>query len=103
MNENYGYISEFMSGGRILSHGKITSLTGGFKLPGEQPFTIYVRPKTTVSGSDILISVKCYSEELTSEAPFPYGDWSPLAIREIAPSETLLSNVDIYWGCGDKL
>lgn len=28
-----GYISEFMGGGRIVSHGKIADLSKGFKLP----------------------------------------------------------------------
>lgn len=28
-----GYISEFMNGGRIVSHGKIADLSKGFNLP----------------------------------------------------------------------
>lgn len=34
-----GYISEFMNGGRIVSHGKINDLSNGFKLPGDVPFS----------------------------------------------------------------
>lgn len=37
-----GYISETMNGGRILSHGKITDLSNGFKLPDGALFSIYI-------------------------------------------------------------
>ncbi len=40
-----GYISEFMNGGRILSHGKIENLADGFSLPNDALFSIYIRPK----------------------------------------------------------
>ena len=40
-----GYISEFMGGGRIFSHGKIADLSKGFKLPSGNPFSVYVRPQ----------------------------------------------------------
>ena len=40
-----GYISEFMNGGRILSHGKIESLANGFSLPNDALFSLYIRPK----------------------------------------------------------
>lgn len=33
-----GYISEFVNGGRIVSHGKINDLLSGFRLPGDIPF-----------------------------------------------------------------
>lgn len=49
-----GYISEFMGGGRIVSHGKIADLSKGFKLPSGNPFSVYVRPKYSVSTLDTL-------------------------------------------------
>lgn len=56
-----GYISEFMNGGRILSHGKIESLSQGFKLPNDTPFSVYIRPKDTASEAlDTVLSVKCF-------------------------------------------
>jgi hypothetical protein len=94
-----GYISEFMSGGRIVSHGKITDLTNGFSLPQKVPFSIYVKPKFIGSDIDILLNVKCYQDNETSEAPFVLNDWSPMAVTEIAPTSTLAQN-DIYWGSG---
>ena len=58
--EQKGYISEFMSGGRIVSHGKISDLTNGFSLPGNAPFSIYVKPKFIGSDIDAVLNVKCY-------------------------------------------
>ena len=95
-----GYISETMDGGRILSHGKITDQSKGFKLPNEALFSIYVRPKFGTSTVDTVLSVKCYQDEQFSEAPFAFNDWSPLSIKEIAPDKTLLASNDVYWGSG---
>lgn len=38
MPRQQGYISEFVGGGRIVSHGQIKDLSEGFKLPGGQLF-----------------------------------------------------------------
>lgn len=95
-----GYISEFMSGGRIVSHGKITDLSDGFKLPGGEPFSVYIRPKYSVSTLDTVISVRCYQDDSVSEAPVVFNDWSPMAIAEIAPDTELLNTNDVYWGSG---
>ena len=53
-----GYVSEFMSGGRIVAHGKIADLTNGFRLPNGAPFSVYVRPKFGVSAVDTVINAK---------------------------------------------
>jgi hypothetical protein len=96
-----GYISEQMTAGRIVSHGKITSLSGGFRLPSNLPFSIYIRPKTSVSNLDIALNVKCYQDEAASEAPFVFNDWSPLAIVEISSGQdSILDTNDLYWGSG---
>ena len=65
-----GYISEFMNGGRIVSHGKIDDLSNGFKLPGEVPFSVYVRPKFSTSTLDTVLAVRCSQDEKPSEAPY---------------------------------
>lgn len=95
-----GYISETMNGGRILSHGKITDLSNGFKLPDGALFSIYIRPKYSTSTVDTVISVKCYQDDNFQEAPFIFNDWSPLAVKEIAHDTTLLNSNDVYWGSG---
>lgn len=96
-----GYISETLNGGRIISHGKITDLRNGFKLPNGALFSIYIRPKFSTSTVDTVLSVKCYQDELFSEAPFVFNDWSPLSISEIAPDKALLNTNDVYWGSGE--
>lgn len=95
-----GYISEFMNGGRIVSHGKIESLAQGFKLPGDMLFSVYARPKSTGSNVDTVLSVKCYQDEDFSDAPVAFHDWSPMAIKEIAPNDEILTTCDLYWGSG---
>lgn len=95
-----GYISEFISGGRIVSHGKIESLAQGFKLPGDTLFSVYVRPKSVGTDVDTVLSVKCYQDEEFSDAPLAFYDWSPMAIREVAPNDEILSTCDLYWGSG---
>lgn len=103
MGQN-GYISEFMNGGRIVSHGKIQSLANGFKLPFEVPFSVYIKPKDfAVQELDVLLNVRCYQDEVASPAPVVLNDWSPLAIVEIAPDMELLKNYDIYWGSGSYI
>lgn len=98
-----GYVSEFMSGGRIVAHGKITDLSDGFKLPNGAPFSVYVRPKFGVSTVDTVMRVKCYQDGGVSEAPVPFNDWSPMAIVEIAPDTELLEHCDVYWGSGQEV
>ena len=95
-----GYVCEFMSGGRIVAHGKITDLSNGFSLPEKVPFTIYVRPKYTLPQIDTVMNVKSYQSEKFAEAPFLANDWSPLAIVEIAPDNSILEQYDLYWGSG---
>ncbi|MDR0659088.1 MAG: hypothetical protein LBG18_09210 [Mediterranea sp.] len=95
-----GYISEFMAGGRIVSHGKITDLSNGFSLPGRAPFSIYIRPKFASSDIDVVLNVKCYQDDESGEAPIVLNDWSPMAIVDIAPNGDILEQNDIYWGSG---
>lgn len=98
-----GYVSEFMSGGRIVAHGKIADLTNGFRLSNGAPFSVYVRPKLVVSAVDTVINAKCYQDDVFSEAPVPFNDWSPMAIVELAPDTELLKSNDVYWGSGQEV
>lgn len=99
----YGYTSEFMSGGRILSKGQITDLSKGFELPGKLPFSMYVRPKVASDDLDTVIDVVCYQEEQSSSAPFSLQEWSPLAVITITPNNELLNEYDIWWGAGTNV
>ena len=86
---------------RVLSHGKVTDLTSGFKLPSKAPFSVYVRPKTTAMAADIVISAKCICDTEVSELPVPLNDWTPAAIVELAPNTISLVDYDVYWGAGN--
>lgn len=97
------YVSEQVFSSRITAKGKVTSLTGGFKLKDEQPFSVYVRPKTlTTLERDVVISARLYKEEECSDVPVTLFGWQPLMICELAASNAaLLATYDIYYGCGN--
>lgn len=98
---NNNYISPEMSAGRIVSKGKISSLSKGFRLKENKPFSVYVRPKTlSTMERDVLLNCKLYAEEEFSEVPVTLYGWVELCIVEIAPNEELLNGYDIYWGAG---
>ena len=98
-----GYITEAMNGGRIVSHGQIADLSQGFSLPDGVPFTVYIRPKFSVSTLDTVLKVKLYQEDGFSDAPVAFNDWSPLVISEIAPDAEILKTNDLYWGSGQPV
>lgn len=97
----YGPVNHVFEGGRILSHGQITSLATNFTRP--EYFSIYIRPKIAVSVQDILLEVKCGQEGGFSNAPFLFYQWSPLALKEIKAGTIDLASYDIYWGAGASI
>ena len=84
---------------RILTHGQITSLTSGFSLNGE-PFSIYVRPKGTVTAVDGIVNAKCIGDKTLAPLPVPFNDWTPASIIELGADAISLSSYDVYWGAG---
>lgn len=98
-----GYISEMIGGGRIVSHGQIGDLSRGFSLPNGEPFTVYVRPKFSVSTLDTVLGVRLYQEESFAPAPVVFNDWSPLLISELAPDNEITKTNDVYWGSGQYI
>lgn len=100
---NNNYISPEMSAGRIVSKGKISDLSKGFRLKESRPFSVYVRPKTlSTLERDVMLNCKLYAEEEFSEVPVTLFSWVGLCIIEIAPSAELLNSYDIYWGAGSS-
>lgn len=98
-----GYIREFINGGRIVAHGQVKSLDKPFSLPEGIPFSIYVRPKGPVEGLDVMLNVKCWQEQVFSDAPFVLNDWSPLAVETIGADSSILESYDIFWGSGSAV
>jgi hypothetical protein len=98
-----GYISEFINGGRIVSHGKVENLDNGFSLSDNMPFSVYIRPKAETAKIDVIMNVRCWQEQVFSDAPFVLNDWSPLAISAIGADSSILEHYDVYWGCGSAV
>lgn len=100
---NNNYVSPEMSAGRIVSKGKITDLSKGFRLKEYKPFSVYVRPKTlSTLERDVVLNCKLYAEEEFGDVPVTLFSWVELCIIEIAPSDELLNGYDIYWGAGSS-
>lgn len=102
MNQK-GYISDFINGGRIVAHGKVKSLAKGFSLPGDVPFSVFVRPKAATEKIDMIMNVRCSQESVFSDAPFVLNDWSPLSIEAIGADSSILEHFDVYWGSGSAV
>lgn len=86
---------------RVLSHGKVTDLSSGFKLANKVSFSVYVRPKEDSLQNDVIITAKCICDESASELPVPLNDWTPAAIVELAPNAISLDDYDVFWGAGN--
>ncbi len=86
---------------RVLSHGKLTDLSEGFKLDGSVSFSVYVRPKETTLNNDVVLNCKCLCDTSVSALPVPLYNWTPAAIVEIAPNAISLDDYDVFWGAGN--
>ena len=87
---------------RILTHGKVASLTNGFKLDDGRPFSVYVRPKSSTDDVDVVVNAKCIGDSAASAIPVPLNAWSEAAIVELGNNAINLSSYDVYWGAGSK-
>jgi hypothetical protein len=105
-----GYVSPEMFAERVLAHGKIASLTTGFKFTVFIPFSIFVVPKSNVttgvisspSNAGLLVNCKCFQDDVNSNLPVLFNQWSEAAIIEIAVNAIDLDVYDVYWGaCSD--
>lgn len=84
---------------RVLSHGKITDLSNGFKR--DYSFSVYVRPKEDTLANDVLLNCRCTCDDEVSALPVPLYNWTPAAIMEIAPDAISLEDYDVFWGAGN--
>lgn len=72
---------------RILSHGKLSSLSSGFSLGGST-FSILVIPKNTTVDLGTTVLCKCVCDTEASALP---------------ANAINLSNYDVYWGAGETI
>lgn len=100
---NKGHVSQEMFAGRISAKGKITSLTTGFSLAGNKPFSLFIIPKSTGSyanANTAIVDCKLYQEAESSDCPFTTNCWDAPAVIEIAINGIDLDEYDVYWGSG---
>jgi len=95
-----GYVSDQMNAARILTKGKITDLSSGFKLLNGVPFSVFIIPKNSALVEPVIVSVKLYQEDDFSDCPFALRGWNEPAISEIEASGIDLALYDVYWGAG---
>lgn len=103
-----GFVSDLMGSLRILSHGKITSLTAAFSLSNKQPFSIFVVPKANVTAgvisipdnAGLLVGCKCYQDDNASDLPVLFNQWTEAAIIEVSATAIDLTTYDVYWAAG---
>jgi hypothetical protein len=95
-----GHITEIMNAGRILSHGKITSLTAAFSLATGHPFSLFIIPKSTSVVEPLVASVKLYQDDAAANCPFSLRCWTETAVVEVGATAIDLTAYDVYWGAG---
>jgi len=97
---NRGMTSEIWSANRVMLHGKVDTLVGGFEVDGK-PFSVFLHPTGGSAGDIVILNVRLNDDIECTPCPVVAGDWCPLAIVRIEDStDSLLSEYDIYWGRG---
>jgi len=95
-------VSQELYAGRLLAHGKITEaqMAAGFKLATNEPFSVLIVPKEATTNTLILVNLSLLHDNEASDFPCPLGDWTPGAIKQIAPDAIELADYDVYWASG---
>lgn len=86
---------------RILQHGKVNDLSKGFELPGYEPFSICVVPKSIQPNTGTTVNCRLVCDSEPSDIPVVFNDWSPALIQFLEPNSIDLSQYDVYWGAGN--
>ena len=95
------YLSESMKAGRIACHGKITSLSSGFKLKNGSPFSLFIIANDE-STTPVKVSAKLAEDSSTSECPFAVNGWTETLVMELPVNAINLTNYAVYWGCAES-
>lgn len=88
---------------RILSKGQITNLSQGFRLGSGDSFSVFLKPKKVTMDTCSLIQCKLLGDTEFGNFPVPHNDWTPGAIKEIAPNGIDLTSYDVFWGAGTNV
>ena len=99
MSWNKYYPFNTAENSRILKHSQLVSLSSNFD-NGGNPFTVFIRPKTTSYTTSILLNVQLIQDDSASYLPFLVNSWSPCIIQKIIADTSILTDYDIYIGAG---
>ncbi|MBO6117380.1 MAG: hypothetical protein J6P44_02430 [Bacteroidales bacterium] len=91
---------------RALSHRQLNSLVEGFRLVGNQTFSIYLKPLYYTDETIETLDVILFEDNEQSECPFNVNSFSPCNIVEIPNTEhnrEILSRYEIYVFAGGYL
>lgn len=91
-----------MYSSRILSHGEITDLSGGFSLGGV-PFSLFLRPKGQDAATAVVAPCRLICDDETRPFPFTVGDWTPGAVVSVPPHAIDTDVYEVYWGAGEPI
>jgi hypothetical protein len=94
------YVNEMMKAQRVLSHGKIESLSTAFRLAKGHPFSLFIVPIDTAETEPVLVDCKLILDDESSDCPFNLRCWNEPAVIEISATGIDLGDYDVYWGTG---
>ena len=105
------FITDGMQSGRLNSHGEIITLSSGFSLENDYPFTIFIIPKANISNgiisqpTEIGLIVNCslYADDIQSDCPFILGQWSEAYLSSLGVNSIDLDIYRLFWGSGFKV
>lgn len=108
MTKIKNHVSDEMNAGRLLSHGQITDLTNGFTREGNLSFSLFIVPVANVSAgiistpdnAGLLVDCICDQDDVSSDLPVLFNQWTEAAILEIAANAIDLVTYNVYWAAG---
>ncbi|MBO6117382.1 MAG: hypothetical protein J6P44_02440 [Bacteroidales bacterium] len=96
-------VTEIMYAGRVNAHGKITSLASDFSLKNNEPFALYVHPKTFTEDVMMTVNLKAYKDTGFSDCPINFDMWNPVSVVGIKAGAIDLTLYDVWWGAGEGI
>lgn len=97
--KNKGYVPTEMAVSRIVDWGQIADLTSDFRLVGNTPFSVFIRPKSA-GGSSVVISAESYQGDGFRPTPVVLESWMENVITAIEAGSIDLETYDVWWGAG---
>ena len=97
-------VTKQMKAGRILSHGKISSLTEEFRLKNDTPFALFIIPKVGSGFEEdktVLVNCELGLDDTFEDCPFTLLCWDVPALTAISVAGIDTTKFDVFWGAGE--